>query len=85
MAATVIVHANHPMQCCWDDAANLCLSVLVPAVEAFSKQGVNGLPDGMLLDPWNEEAVLQAQQASALSAQEFFVSSRANCASPLSA
>jgi hypothetical protein len=38
------------------------------AVEAFSKQGVNGLPDGVLLDPWNEEAVLQAQQVVACTA-----------------
>jgi hypothetical protein len=38
------------------------------AVEAFSKQGVNGLPNGVLLDPWNEEAVLQAQQVGVYTA-----------------
>lgn len=38
------------------------------AVEAFSKQGANGLPGGMLLDPWNEEAERQARQASKVAA-----------------
>jgi hypothetical protein len=43
------------------------------AVEAFSKQGANGLPGGMLLDPWNEEAERQARQASIIADVQFTI------------
>jgi hypothetical protein len=56
-AATSVAQQN--------DLCGVCVC-WAAAVDAFSKQGVHGLPEGMLLDPWNEEAVLQAQQASAM-------------------
>lgn len=59
--------AGHKSLLCsiWCDSQTVpCLfaSPLLAAVEAFSRQGQNGLPGGLLLDAWNEEAVLQAEQ-----------------------